>query len=45
MFIVFIILVLLLNSCGKSNKKFEHFSEVKQLLLEKVYYDNRKTFY
>lgn len=43
--IVFIIFILILNSCGKSNKKYENFSEVKQLLLEKVYYDNRKTFY
>ena len=44
-FVIFITFVLFLNSCGKSNKKFENFSEVKQLLFEKVYYDHRKTFY
>lgn len=44
-FIISIILILSLNACGKSNREFENFSEVKQLLLEKVYYDNRKTFY
>lgn len=43
--ILFILFVLLLNACGESNKKFESFSEVKQLLLEKVYYDKKKTFY
>lgn len=44
-FTALMIFVMTLSSCGKSNKKFDNFSEVKQLLLEKVYYDNRKTFY
>ncbi|MDM8542762.1 endonuclease [Desulfococcaceae bacterium HSG7] len=44
-FFAFIILILIFNSCGKSNKEFESFSKAKKLLLEKVYYDNRKTFY
>jgi len=47
LFIFFILLILTLNSCfkGKSNKRFESFTEVKQLLLEKVYHDHRKSFY
>lgn len=43
--IIPIILIINLTSCGKSNKKYESFIEVKNLLLEKVYYDHRKTFY